>query len=177
MPWHALCNRVNSSTCTPFRVHTLTRRWKPFPCLIALSGCRSPCKPLPTVLLFSNNFSFFTYRLIFGHFFQHSLPSRSFQQVSDITGLSCDNSETPSVVIASTQGSIPSGTSYDTYVYNVDSSEDGEFEHVITDLTPGNVSFCCQRIPHFALEKYFGSMCGFSWLHVCREASSTGKID
>lgn len=42
--------------------------------------------------------------------------------------------------IAYSPGSVPDGVAYDTYVLDVDASSGGNFEHIITDLIPGNVS-------------------------------------
>lgn len=42
--------------------------------------------------------------------------------------------------IVHTPGFLPNRTAYDTYVREVDDSDDGTFEYVITDLAPGNVS-------------------------------------
>lgn len=58
----------------------------------------------------------------------------------DTSELSCSNGGNASLNIAHTPGSVPDGTAYDTHVREVDSSDEGEFEYVITDLTPGNVS-------------------------------------
>lgn len=59
--------------------------------------------------------------------------------------MSCSNDGDVSVNIAHSAGSVPNGTVYGTYVSEVDSSDAGQFEHIVTDLTPGNVSentFC-----------------------------------
>ena len=54
--------------------------------------------------------------------------------------LSCSNGGNASVYIAHSAGSMPNGTAYGTHVSEIDSSDDGQFEYTITDLTPGNVS-------------------------------------
>ena len=61
-------------------------------------------------------------------------------QVYDTSGLSCSNDGNASVNIAHSTGRVPNGTVYGTHVSEVDSSDGGQFEHTITDLTPGNVS-------------------------------------
>lgn len=61
-------------------------------------------------------------------------------QVHDKSDLSCSNGGNASVNIVHTAGSLPNSTAYDTYVREVDDSDEGAFEYVITDLTPGNVS-------------------------------------
>lgn len=57
----------------------------------------------------------------------------------DADELSCSNGGNVSVDVTHRAGSVPDGTAYDTYVQEVDSSDDGEFDHIITDLIPGNV--------------------------------------
>lgn len=52
--------------------------------------------------------------------------------------------------IVHSPGSVPDGTVYGTHVSEVDSSDGGQFEHTVTDLTPGNVSkktFCPEHEP------------------------------
>lgn len=69
-------------------------------------------------------------------------------QVYDTSELSCSNGENASVIIEHRPGSIPEGTVYDTHMQEVTESDDGDFEYVITDLTPGNVSATI-RAPFF----------------------------
>lgn len=45
-----------------------------------------------------------------------------------------------SVDVVHRSGSVPDGAAYDSYVQGVDSSDAGEFDHIVTDLIPGNVS-------------------------------------
>lgn len=60
-------------------------------------------------------------------------------QVYDASALSCPNGGNASVEISHRSGSVPDGAAYDKYVREVDSSDGGLFEHIITDLVPGNV--------------------------------------
>lgn len=62
------------------------------------------------------------------------------EKVYDTSDLSCSNDGNASLNIVNTPGSVPSGAVYDTFVREVDSSDEGQFEFTITDLTPGNVS-------------------------------------
>lgn len=61
-------------------------------------------------------------------------------QVYDTDELSCSNGGNVSVDVIHRAGSVPDGTAYDAYVQEVDSSDAGEFDHIMTDLIPGNVS-------------------------------------
>lgn len=83
-----------------------------------------------------------------------TFSSRFIQQMHDDSGLSCSIGGTPTVNIVPTAGSMPSAAAYDTFVYEVDSSDDGEFEYVITDLTPGIVSFRFQPHPIFRASEF-----------------------
>lgn len=78
-------------------------------------------------------------------FYPTNACTRVIPQVYDTSGMSCSNGGSVSVNIAHSTGSVPDGTLYGTHVSEVDSSDGGQFEHTVTDLTPGNVSdttFC-----------------------------------
>lgn len=61
-------------------------------------------------------------------------------QVYDTSGLVCSNGGIASVAVTHQPGDVPDGAAYDQYVRKVESSDEGVFEHTITDLVPGNVS-------------------------------------
>lgn len=72
--------------------------------------------------------------------------------------------------IAHSPGSIPNGAEYDTYVHEVYSSDDdGDLEHVITDLIPGTVSreYCdCAHVPACAPKEHYVHIFGGNSRHV-----------
>ena len=58
----------------------------------------------------------------------------------DTSDLSCSNDGSTSVNIAYHPGTVPEGSTYDKYVMEVDPSDEGELDYIITNLLPGNVS-------------------------------------
>lgn len=70
----------------------------------------------------------------------HSYPLTLAFQVHDSSDLSCSNGGNASVSIIHTPGTMPDGDGYNFYVRQVNVSDGGVFEHIITDLVPGQVS-------------------------------------